>query len=433
MTNKKLWAGIFGVALVFSFVLAGCDKSGGDSEPEPIWLADLQNPFVGHWESEIPSMNNAKLVSEYKNDGTFTCDFPENPEFGGPFEGGYSVTGDILIGWLDFEGASAYKFKVVDNDTIDVTEINEVKEGGELTLGNTAPFVRVAGSVVNRENKPLSLANVFIGGKWKSQIPSMGNAEMVSEYKTDGTFTCGFPAMPEYEGPFHGAYFVFEDKMASWLDFEGVAAYKFEAVDLFAINVTEFDNLEEGNTSVFVREAELSAWTGSWNAMDQYLDNSGLDQTWADGAVYVNSELSRNDVTVDQVKTIFKDMLKTDFKSCIIEGDTMKIYASLDASGSPSDTIVYAYKGLLEDAWHSFEGNKAGNYKYLIAYPLEPGGPDAVEHFHFRYGASSFDALTAEAMSMWMATVMKQGATIQVLAASLKTVIEELPWQYIMQ
>jgi hypothetical protein len=91
------------------------------------------------------------------------------------------------------------------------------------------------------------------GGKWKSQIPSMNNAEMVSEYKTDGTFTCGFPNIPGYEGPFNGAYLVFEDKMASWLDFEGVATYKFVVNANNTIKVTEFDNMEEGNTSVFTR------------------------------------------------------------------------------------------------------------------------------------------------------------------------------------
>jgi hypothetical protein len=69
-----------------------------------------------------------------------------------------------------------------------------------LVLGNTAPFVRVADSAVNKENKPLSLDNVFIGGKWKSQIPSMSNTEMVSECKADGMFFCGFPNVSRIEG-----------------------------------------------------------------------------------------------------------------------------------------------------------------------------------------------------------------------------------------
>ncbi|MDR0732512.1 MAG: metal-binding protein ZinT [Dysgonamonadaceae bacterium] len=183
-------------------------------------------------------------------------------------------------------------------------------------------------------------------------------------------------------------------------------------------------------------QPDLAKWAGTWNAMDQYLDDAGLNQAWTDGAAHVNNTLSRQDITAERIKAVFKTMLKTDFKSCVIEGGTMKIYAALDASGSPSDIITYTYKGTIGEgdvAWHSFEGDKAGDYKYLIAYPVEPGSANAAEHFHFRYGASSFDALTADNMAMWMATVMKQGTTIPVLAASLAEVIQELPWQYIIQ
>jgi Zn/Cd-binding protein ZinT len=69
--------------------------------------------------------------------------------------------------------------------------------------------------------------------------------------------------------------------------------------------------------------------------MAQYLDDAGLDQAWANGAAYVNASLSREDVTADQVKAVFKAMLKTDFTSCVIEGDTMKIYAAAGVVYSP--------------------------------------------------------------------------------------------------
>ena len=230
--------------MVVSFVFLSCLTN--DSKKD-IWLAELSNPFLGKWESRIPSMNNAKMVSEFKTDGTFICGFPEVSGYDGPFNGGYVVTGDIMVSWLDFEGAAAYKFQVVDNNTINVTEFDDLVEG------NTSTFTRFAGSTVNKENKPLSLNNMFVGGKWKSQIPSMDNAERVSEFASNGTFTCGFPNVPGYEGPFIGGYLVFQDKMVSWLDFEGAAAYKFTAIDANTINVTEFDDLVEGNTSTFTR------------------------------------------------------------------------------------------------------------------------------------------------------------------------------------
>jgi hypothetical protein len=241
IVGKALGAGL--IAFVLS--VTGCSQGGDDGEA--VWLKDLKNPFIGTWESHIPSMDNAKMVSEFKTDGTFTCGFPDVPGFEGPFNGGYVVTGDIMASWLDYEGAAAYKFKVVDNDTINVTEFDDLEEG------NTSAFTRAPGSTVNKEDKPLALNNVFIGGKWKSQIPSMDNAEMVSEFKADGSLICGFPDAPGFEGPFNGGYLVFEDKMVSWLDYEGAAAYKFAVNGDNTINVTEFDNLEEGNTSVFTR------------------------------------------------------------------------------------------------------------------------------------------------------------------------------------
>lgn len=249
--------------LVLALFLADCDHN---SRPEYVWLADLQNPFVGSWESKIPSMDNARMVSEYKSDGTFTCGFPEVSGFEGPFYGGYSVTDDILICWLDYEGESAYKFKVVDNNKINVTEYDDLEEG------NTTPFVRVPGSAVNRENKPLSLNNVFIG-KWQAEIPSMDNAKMLSEYKSDGKFTCGFPEVSGFEGPFYGAYIVFTNSniyissgtyasnvMVSYTAFEGAASYTFNVTDGGGgtISVTEITGLEGGtftvgSTSMFTR------------------------------------------------------------------------------------------------------------------------------------------------------------------------------------
>ena len=175
-------------------------------------------------------------------------------------------------------------------------------------------------------------------------------------------------------------------------------------------------------------EISLSRWAGTWNAMDQYLNASELNQAWSDGAGYVNTSLGRSDVTAANLKAVFAVMLKTDFKSCIIEGDTMKIYANLDATGSPTQTITYVYIGKTgsgAEAMYTFEGDVEGAYKYLMAYEPEPGSATAAEHFHFQYASKPEDL---GINPMWMATVMKQGTTMNALAASLEEVIKELPW-----
>jgi hypothetical protein len=183
---KKRQGVFFGFAVLLIaaiFTVAGCDNGDGDD----IWLADLSNPFIGKWESKIPSMGNAVMVSEYKTDGTFTALFPDLPvnQGGGvTYDGGYLVSGNVFVSYLEVDGVAGYTFKVVDNDTIDVTEIEAVNADGSFKLGNTAPFTRVAGSSVNTEDKPFVLKHPYLGkwnftGDYPGEIYGMQNVDTV--------------------------------------------------------------------------------------------------------------------------------------------------------------------------------------------------------------------------------------------------------------
>jgi hypothetical protein len=120
------------------------------------------------------------LIFDYKTDGTFDYQIPGMPaEQGGEGTGGYLVSGNIMISYLSFEGVAGYTFKVIDNDTIDVTEIEDVNPDGSFKLGNTAPFTRVAGSSVNTEDKPFVLNHPYLG-KWNFT----GEGMVIPEYGT---------------------------------------------------------------------------------------------------------------------------------------------------------------------------------------------------------------------------------------------------------
>ena len=219
-------------------------------------LAALSNPFLGEWQSDIPSAN-ATLTFDYKADGTFDYEMSGVPaDQGGVGTGGYVVYGDMMMTWLDFEGASAYTYKVVDNDTIDVTELT-FGENGEKVPGTTAPFTRVTDSAVNTEDVPFTLSNDFLG-KWQSDIPS-ANTTLTFDYKTDGTFDYVMEGVPaEQGGEGTGCYIIYGDKQVTYLDFEGVASYSFEKADENTINVTELTpdgngGFTQGNTTPFVR------------------------------------------------------------------------------------------------------------------------------------------------------------------------------------
>jgi hypothetical protein len=197
------------------------------------------------------------LIFNYKTDGTFDYEMVGVPaEQGGIGTGGYVVFDDMMISWLDFEGAAAYTFEVADNNTINVTEL-EPNANGELVPGNTAPFTRVEGSDVNTEDAPLVISNPFIG-KWQSDIPSAG-LTLIFDYKADGTFDYEMVGVPADQGGIGtGCYIVFGDHQVSYLEFEGVAAYTFEVADKDTINVTELEpdatgELVPGNTAPFTR------------------------------------------------------------------------------------------------------------------------------------------------------------------------------------
>lgn len=196
------------VAFVVILAFTRCSKDDGNSTH--YWLADLDNPFIGEWEALIPSMGNARSVFEFKADGTFTCVFPDLPEeYGGGviYTGGYLVKGNVQVTFLSWDGGiGGYTFQVVDNDTINVTEIDEVNEDGSFELGNTAPFTRLSGSQVNKETEPFVLNNNLIGGTWgESHTPYKAKYH----FNVNGTGTMEFAE--EAQITFDIAYSVFHD------------------------------------------------------------------------------------------------------------------------------------------------------------------------------------------------------------------------------
>jgi hypothetical protein len=240
--GKTLSMGLF----VLVLLTAGCDNNGGGE-----WrLADMKNPFIGKWESEIPSMNNARMISEFKEDGTFTCGFPTVSGYEGPFNGGYVLTGDIMFTYLDFEGVAGYTFKVVDDNTINVTEIDEVKEGGELVRGNTSPFTRVAGSPVNKEDTPIVLSHRYLG-KWKfdSDVPIPPNNTLIHylvvfEMRTDGIMTVDYDVTGGPNGTETEGYFIYNNGTNDLLVlFEEDAGFSAEPIS-FASDDTIIVNYE---------------------------------------------------------------------------------------------------------------------------------------------------------------------------------------------
>lgn len=177
-------------------------------------------------------------------------------------------------------------------------------------------------------------------------------------------------------------------------------------------------------------DPNLSAWKGTWNAIDQYLDDEAFDEVWADAVAAITTAEPGAVVDAATLKAAFKAMLKTDFKSCVIDGNTIKIYNSPNAAGSPAATMTYTYSGIHtveseegNQEWSKFTGNTAGQFKYLVLGPTHQDAPDSMIHFHLQYSATSFEAATGDDPN-WVATVTPSDTTIEKIAEDLAA----FPW-----
>jgi len=245
---KTAGAGAALLPLLATLLVISCASNTEKSVPE---LAGVSNPFLGTWESLIPSMGNARMVSTYNADGTFTCGFPEAPGFEGPFNGAYVVRDGVMISFLAFEGAAGYRYAVVDNNTIDVTEITEVADG-EYTLGNTSRFTRASGTARpgGMADTPFTMDNPLVG-KWTAELPAEGgNPARVStqEYRTNGVthYTVeGYPELPDfyYACVQDGEVYYFVMFASEAKQFE---SFKFVVNQSGSLTVTEFLGVEQG-------------------------------------------------------------------------------------------------------------------------------------------------------------------------------------------
>jgi hypothetical protein len=252
---KKRHGVFFGFAVLLItaiFTFTGCDNnSGGDD----VWLADLSNPFIGKWESDIPSANT-HLIFDYKTNGTFDYEMVGVPADQGKGTGGYLVAGNVIVWYTASEGTAGYIFKVVDNDTIDATEIVEINENDGFKLGNTTSFTRVAGSPVNKENKPFVLDHPYLG-KWRFDddvvLPpdtSSVHYSVLSDMSADGILRFDYEMTGYPPDSKSTPYFIYDNKLVVYSEKDG-------------IEISEFtpDNSEAPSTITFTEEYGVATFT----------------------------------------------------------------------------------------------------------------------------------------------------------------------------
>ncbi|MDR2638896.1 MAG: hypothetical protein LBC09_03545 [Helicobacteraceae bacterium] len=163
------------------FSLLGCDiASGGGgggypqppAEPEVVWLTEEANPFLGEWSSAIPSMGGAILDFKYERNGTVEISYQ-----GQISTNAYIVANGYMVTYLDIEGVGAYTYKVIDNNTIIVTEGEFDEASGAFTPEKTTQLNRKPNTDNFKDadrttqlSKPFNADN-NLTGSWKALLP----------------------------------------------------------------------------------------------------------------------------------------------------------------------------------------------------------------------------------------------------------------------
>jgi len=242
--------------LISISTLTACTPGNGTGQSQPgnsieasFDLKDLDNPFIGQWQTFIPSAGMT-VYFDFKADASFTYEMLGVPDDqGGVGAGYYMVYDNVMVTYLDFEGAAAYTFAVIDNNTIDVTEL-EPNATGALVAGLTAPFVRIEGSEIITTNTGFTLDNLLIG-KWQSE----GTDEPTSRFSfnTDGTWSFEQDDVPADYAQGSGCYMLAGDLLVTYLVLDGASylqSYQLHVIDSRTIDVTQI-YMDENGVMVF--------------------------------------------------------------------------------------------------------------------------------------------------------------------------------------
>ncbi|MDR0628955.1 MAG: ZinT/AdcA family metal-binding protein [Treponema sp.] len=160
-------------------------------------------------------------------------------------------------------------------------------------------------------------------------------------------------------------------------------------------------------------DPELAEWNGTWNSYYDYFDEPELVAILEDQ--YDASDAYKTMfATFDPFLAFVKNLALTDFDSFVVQGDTITFYKRMKTI----DTVTYTYKGVRQVVWgqetadfYAFEGDKAGDHKYLIFEEADRDTADGPLHFHMRYGSESIDSLVSGA-GMWAPTIVSYDTTI---------------------
>ncbi|MDO5738260.1 MAG: ZinT/AdcA family metal-binding protein, partial [Eubacteriales bacterium] len=158
-------------------------------------------------------------------------------------------------------------------------------------------------------------------------------------------------------------------------------------------------------------EISIADWEGEWNSLGAYLEDEGLQDTFAHMA-------EEHGESVEEVKAEIAEDYGLPFGAMKIEGKQVTFIDGKAEDGKEIETVSYNFVKSHEMShgghsffWHIFEAEGDASYKILFMMPVH--GEESVAHLHMRFGDDIAELLAKEE---WYPTFVKPSTTTEQLA-----------------
>ena len=235
-----------------------------------------------------------------------------------------------------------------------------------------------------------------------------------------------------------GAALIFENGLAfeTWLD-DLYAASSSSAVRVVVsegieprvmqkLGAHEGEHAGEEQAHEEVKVSDLIPWAGSYNITTL---TSELFTSEKMQPVFAAISESTPELSVEQIENSYVTMANTSFDSMTFEGNKVTFTMATDTTSSESISCDYTFVRTEElpdypgNFWHLFEGSEdCGEYRYFVAGLPHSPEPGATPHFHFRYGAISFEDITTKAeIKNWYPSAYPVDTTAETIIKGYQT------------
>lgn len=152
---------------------------------------------------------------------------------------------------------------------------------------------------------------------------------------------------------------------------------------------------------------ELKTWNGTWKSFSVYLDDPAMDEAY--NAIAAKAK----GCTAQDVKSVLSKMYDSKGVSSLSVADNVITLTSGGSSVSYNyDKRLFApIPGFDGFFWYKFETGDGGSWPYIVMTQVHSDGPDAMKHYHVRFGNAGFSPLI-DTQEFWYPTFVESSTAV---------------------